>query len=346
MKKKWFALLTAAAMMLGMTACTTDAPKDEAEAEKPAAEQQGDLEDFSIVLDWYPNAIHSFLYTAMEKGYFAEEGLNLVIQFPANTNDGISLPAAKKADVGMYYQQDAILTAAEENVPVVSIGAVCQRDLNVVIALEESGIKGAKDLAGKKIGHAGTALSEAQIDSMLKNVGLSVGDTECIDVGFDLMSSITTKQVDASIGNMVNHEVPQMEKEGFKVNYFYPTDYGTPTTYELVFLANADEVQKNPEKYKAFLRACQKGFADMKANPDESLQILLDNQNEANFPLSKEVEQKSMEMLLPVMETEDAPFLHQEVEQWQKNADWMKGEGVITKDVDVSKLMVNLLEEK
>ena len=345
MKKKWFALLTAAVMMFGVTACGNGAETSEAGVDASETEAQGELEDFSIVLDWYPNAIHSFLYTAMEKGYFAEEGLNLVIQFPANTNDGISLPAAKKADVGMYYHQDAILTAAEEDVPIVSIGAVCQRDLNVVIALEESGIKGAKDLAGKKIGHAGTALSEAQIEAMLENAGLKADDTECIDVGFDLMSSLTTGQVDASIGNMVNHEVPQMEKEGFQVNYFYPTDYGTPTTYELVFLANADAVKENPEKYQAFLRACKKGFADMKANPEESLQILLDNQNEANFPLSEEVEKKSMEILLPAMETEDGPFLHQEVEQWQKNADWLKERGVITKDVDVSKLMVNLLEE-
>ena len=30
-------------------------------------------EDFNIVLDWYPNAVHSFIYTAIEKGYYAEE---------------------------------------------------------------------------------------------------------------------------------------------------------------------------------------------------------------------------------------------------------------------------------
>ena len=100
------------------------------------------LEDFNIVLDWYPNAIHSFLYVAQEKGYFADEGLNLVINFPANTNDGISMPAAGKADIGIYYLQDAIQTAVEENVPIVSVGAVTQSSLNVVISLAKSGCGG------------------------------------------------------------------------------------------------------------------------------------------------------------------------------------------------------------
>ena len=342
MKKKLFAMLMAAAMVFGMTACGGGESADTT-AETTGEETQ--LEDFTVVLDWYPNAVHAFLYDAMEKGYFAEEGLNLVVQFPANTNDGISLPAARKADAGVYYMQDVILTSVEEDIPIVSFGAITQKSMNVVISLKDSGITEAKDLAGKKIGYAGTVLSEAQIQAMLADAGLSADDCECIDVGFDLMSALTTGQVDATIGNMVNHEVPQMEEQGFEVNYFYPTDFGVPQGYELVFLANKDAINENPEKYQGFLRACQKGFEDMKNNPDEVLQILLDNQNEANFPLSENVERQSMEILLPDMETESAPFLHQEASVWKENADWMYEVGVLTKEADVSGLVVNLLDE-
>lgn len=342
MKKKLFAMLMAAAMVFGMTACGSG---ESADTTAETTGQETQLEDFSVVLDWYPNAVHAFLYDAMEKGYFAEEGLNLVVQFPANTNDGISLPAARKADAGVYYMQDVILTSVEENVPIVSFGAITQKSMNVVISLKDSGITEAKDLAGKKIGYAGTVLSEAQIQAMLADAGLSADDCQCIDVGFDLMSALTTGQVDATIGNMVNHEVPQMEEQGFEVNYFYPTDFGVPQGYELVFLANEDAINENPEKYQGFLRACQKGFEDMKNNPDEVLQILLDNQNEANFPLSENVERQSMEILLPDMETESAPFLHQETSVWQDNADWMYEVGVLTKEADVSSLVVDPLAD-
>lgn len=341
MKKRIFAFLMTAVMAIGAAGCGTNKSSEDGNAPK---EGEKKLEDFSIVLDWYPNAIHSFLYTGIEKGYFAEEGLNLVINFPSNVNDGISMPAAGKADIGLYYLQDAILTATEENVPIVSVGALTQSSLNVVVALKDSGISGAKDLKGKKIGYSGTSLSEEQIKSMLENVGLSAEDCQFIDVGFDLMTALTTGQVDATIGNMVNHEVPQLEENGFAINYFYPTEFGVPQAYELVFLAGKDAVEKNPEKIQRFLRACQKSFGDMKENPNESLQILLDNQNAENFPLSKTVEQKSMETLLPVMETPEAPFLHQEVDVWQKNADWLYERGILSQKTDVTPLVVNLVD--
>ena len=31
---------------------------------------QDQLREISVVLDWYPNALHAFLYDAIEKGYF------------------------------------------------------------------------------------------------------------------------------------------------------------------------------------------------------------------------------------------------------------------------------------
>ena len=333
--KKLFAMLLTAVLAFGAVGCG---------GSEPAAEDNG-LEDFSIVLDWYPNAIHSFLYVAQEKGYFAEEGLNLVVNFPANTNDGISLPAAGKADLGMYYLQDAILTAVEEEVPIVSVGAVSQKSLDVVISLKESGIETAADLAGKKIGYAGTALSEAKVECMLEKAGLSAEDCELIDVGFDLLTAITTGQVDATIGNMVNHEVPQLEEQGIEINYFSPTDFGVPEYYELVFLAGKDAVENNPEKLQKFLRAAQKGFDFMQENPAEALQILLDHQNAENFPLSPTVEQASMDVLLPVMETADVPFMSQDTAIWQQNADWLYEMGLLSEQADVSFMVVDLLAE-
>ena len=333
--KKLFAMIMTAVLAFSAVGCG---------GSEPAAEDNG-LEDFSIVLDWYPNAIHSFLYVAQEKGYFAEEGLNLVVNFPANTNDGISLPAAGKADVGMYYLQDAILTAVEEDVPIVSIGAVAQESLNVVISLKESGIDSAEDLEGKKIGYAGTVLSEEQIKSMLEHVGLAADSCEFVDVGFDLLTATTTGQVDATIGNMVNHEVPQLEEEGIEINYFFPTDFGVPEVYELVFLAGRDAVENNPEKLQKFLRAAKKGFDFTKENPEEALQILLDHQNAENFPLSPTVETESLKILLPAMEKETAEFMSQDVAVWQQNADWLYERGILSEQTDVSFLVADLLAE-
>ena len=300
------------------------------------------LKELDVVLDWYPNALHAFMYVAIEKGYYEEEGLKVNIQFPSNSNDAISLVAAGQADIGLYYQQDVIQARTKQNVPVKSIGAVVQGPLNIVLSLEEKNITTAEDLVGKTIGYAGTELSEALIRSIMNDVGADYSDVTMIDVGFDLMSSMTTGNVDATIGCLVNHEVPQMEEEGFSVNWFDLDEYGVPTYYEGVFLANDDAIQNDSETLKAFLRASAKGFADMKANPEEALQILLANQNEENFPLSETVERKSMEVLLPMMETADAAFLSQSDECWQENIDWMLEQGLISETVDLDEVRINL----
>lgn len=303
-----------------------------------------ELEKFSVVLDWYPNAVHGFIYNAIEKGYYAEEGLDVQIYFPANVNDAISLTAAGKADVGIYYPNDIIRAIANEDIPVKSVGTIVQSPLNVIVSLKDKNITSPKDFVGKTIGYSGTEFNEALIKTMMESVGASMYDVTLIDVGFDLMTSMTTGKVDATIGCLVNHEVPALEEEGFEVNYFFPTEYGVPNYSELVFVAGNNNINENSEKIEKFLRASQKGFEDMKNDPQGTLTTLLENQNEENFPLSEGVEQRSIDVLLPLMENENAKFLTQNKELWQNDINWLKEQGLINKEITVEDCVVDILK--
>ena len=338
MKKRIFAALAACTMLL--TGCSAGQGADA--NTNDTAQTDGELHEMTVVLDWYPNALHAFLYQAEEAGYFAEEGLTVNIQPPAGVNDAMSMVAAGKADIGLYYQQDVIQARVEQDVPVKSIGAVVQGPLNIILSLKEKDITEPADLVGKTIGYAGTELSEALVRSIMEYSGADPSSVEMIDVGFDLMSSMVTGNVDATIGCLVNHEVPQMEKEGFEVNYFFPDDFGVPQYYEGIFLANDTMIEQEPEVLAGFLRACEKGFADFKSNTDEVLQVLLDNQDESNFPLDPDVEQKSCDTLLPLMETADAAFLSQTEQCWQENIDWMFDQGLISEKPDITEVMATI----
>ena len=332
--KRLLSLILALSLLLlcGCGAAGTNESEDTAE----------DLKELDVVLDWYPNALHAFLYVAIDKGYYEEEGLKVNIRFPSNANDAISLVAAGQADIGLYYQQDVIQARAGQNVPVKSIGAVVQGPLNIVLSLQEKNITKPEDLVGKTIGYAGTELSEALVRSIMEYAGADYSDVTMVDVGFDLMSSMTTGNVDATIGCLVNHEVPQMEEEGFAVNWFDLDNYGVPTYYEGIFLANDEMIANDSDTLAAFLRASARGFADMKADPEAALATLLANQNEENFPLSETVERKSMETLLPMMETAEATFLSQSDACWQENIDWMLSQGLIEKAVSLDDVRVNM----
>ena len=337
--KRCFAALMACLLLTGCSGGVISSPDGPTQVIPAGGE---DLRELDVVLDWYPNALHAFLYVAMEKGYYADEGLKVNIRFPSNANDAISLVAAGRADIGLYYQQDVIQARANQGVPVKSIGAVVQGPLNIVLSLAEKDISSPADLTGKTVGYAGTELSEAIVRSIMANVGADYSGVQLVDVGFDLMSSMTTGSVDATIGCLVNHEVPQMEEEGFDVSWFDLDDYGVPTYYEGVFLANDTAVERDGETLSAFLRASARGFADLKAEPEEALAILLANQNEENFPLSETVERSSMEVLLPMMETAEAAFLSQSDECWRENIGWMLEQGLIDRAPELDEVRANI----
>ena len=98
------AVMAAAFSMTVLAGCGKSETKTAETTAAAASDEKKDLREVNVVLDWYPNAIHTFIYTAIERGYYAEEGLDVKVRFPANANDALALVAAGKAEIGMYYK--------------------------------------------------------------------------------------------------------------------------------------------------------------------------------------------------------------------------------------------------
>ena len=330
--KKFLALILSGIMMLSVAACSSG---QTAENENTA----GELQDFDIVLDWYPNAVHSFIYVAMERGYYEEEGLKVNVQFPSNTNDAISLTAAGQADAGLYYQTNTVSTAANQNIPIKVIGTVVQHPLNIVMSMGESGINGAKDLKGKTVGYPGTPDNEVFIKAMMEHNGLKYEDVTMQDVGFDLNTALITGNVDAIIGGYINHEYPTLLQEGYDVTYFDITDEGIPDYEELVLVTGEKQIEEESDKLEAFIRASKKGFEDMKKDPQAALDTLLKYQDEGNYPLDPEIEKASMEILLPLMESDEQEFLTVNEQSWTDTIDWLNEQGLLENEISASDIL-------
>lgn len=295
------------------------------------SKKEDNLKEVSIILDWYPNAVHSFLYTAVEKGYFKDEGIKLNIIYPSSPSDSLTLPAAKKADIGISYLNSVIMARANENVPIKSFGAILQRSVNTVISLKEKNITSPKDFQNKIAGTSGGVLSETYLKSMMISQNLDPNSLKITDVGFELLTSMITNQVDFTIGNMINHEVPVIKEKGIDINYFLIDNFGIPQAYELLLVANDELLNQNKDTYTKILKAMQKGFEDVKNNPSESLNLLLSKQAVDQFPLSETVEKESLEILLPIMETPQNKFLTQTKKVWENNVNWLYENGIIQK---------------
>ncbi|MFZ5945320.1 MAG: ABC transporter substrate-binding protein [Bacillota bacterium] len=306
-------------MLLGTTAC------EKQEANK--------LQEVSIMLDWYPNAVHTFLYAGLEKGYFEEEGIDLEILMPAETNDPLRLAAAEKTTLAVSYQPQLVIARAND-IPVVSVGSLVGHPLNTLMVRSGINIAVPKDLEGKTVGFS-LPVYEAIAKTAIANDGGDISKVNFIDIGWDIIPAIATEKVDAVSGGFINHETILIEKEGYKINVIDPRKYGVPDYYELVIISGEEFAKQNKELLKKFWRAAQKGQDYVRQNPAKALELLLNNQNE-QFPLDKEVEEESLDILLELMDN----FGGGELSRWQEVIDWMYDAKLIDKKPEAGKCIV------
>lgn len=302
------------------------------------------LEDISIMLDWYPNAVHTAIYTAKEKGYFADAGLNVNIEMPADTNDPLKLAATGKVDLAISYQTQLLVSRAE-GIPVVSVAALVRHSLDAIMFKKDSGIQSPKDLEGKNIGYPSASVNEAVVSTIVKKVGGDMNKVKMTDVGWDLMSSLATDNVDALTGAYINHELVLLNKEGYDMDILKLTDFGVPDNYELVIVTGEKTLKKKKAAFEKFWQAVTKAQKDVKKDPAAGLKVLLDHENDS-FPLDKEVETESLQVLLPLMEEANVPFGYQEEDTWNEVAIWLYESKVIKEKLNAKEAFVNIVSKE
>lgn len=330
--KKWLLAMLCIVLLL-LSACSAGNKGDKGTSNIKK------LQKVTLMLDWYPNAVHSFLFAAKENGYFKEQGLDVDIKMPADTNDPLKLVAANQIDLAMSYQPE-VLIAQAENIPVQSIGAIVRHPLNQLLVPADSPIKSPKDLVGKTIGYSSIPLYEDIVKTMVKFDGGDEEKIKMVDVGWDLIPALTAKRTDALIGGFINHEKLMLEKEGHPIRALNPKNYGVPDYYELVFVGSEKGIKGNPELYKRFIKAAAIGQQYVQDHPSKGLAILLKHEDQTS-PLEKDVETKSLQILLPLMDAKDKTFGYQDASTWENVDKWLYDNKVIKTKVDSKNAFIN-----
>ena len=98
----------------------------------------------------------AYAYVALEKGYFADAGFDVTIAVGSGTVDDMKMVASGRADYSVGDFTTYAITSARERFPLTVIGAIHQRSLAGIMALEGSGISKPGDLAGKRIAAPGS----------------------------------------------------------------------------------------------------------------------------------------------------------------------------------------------
>ena len=233
-------------------------------------------EDVTLVLDWVPNPDHVGIYAAMDKGFFARNGLTVTPRPPSGVSDALTLVGAGRADVGISYEPE-LFFAQEHHAPVAAVATVVPTALASIIAAGSSGIRTPADLRGKTIGVDGTQSTAAFVDKVLASAGLGAGDVHLVDVKFNQVPALLGHKVDAVAGVFQNIEGVLFAMRGLHPVVFPYDRYGVPPYDELVVVANADRL-RDDTAYRATVRRFVAGLAAgtdwAKAHPDAAVAVM------------------------------------------------------------------------
>ena len=291
-----------------------------------------------LALDWYPNANHTGLYIALEKGYFKDENIDLEIYTPSDPSTVLQTVGAGQDDFGISYQPDLIL-AKSKNIPVKSVLAFVQHPLNIIMTLKESNIIRPSDLKGKKIAYPGIPLNENLLDTLLKADGLKgKQEVELINTGYDLVPPLIGKTVDACLGCYLSHETIMAENEGFPVNIMRMEQWGVPDYYELVLVASDEMVTDNKDLIERMIRAISKGYNDAVSDPKAGIDNLIKS---TNGEIDQAIEYPGAELLAPLWVDNTGKFGAQTEEKWSVFSQWLFETGQITTVPETNSLFTN-----
>ena len=238
----------------------------------------------TVMLDWFINPDHAPLYVALERGYFAEQGLDVRFVAPSDPNDPPKLVAAGRADIAVSYQPQLHLQVAR-GLPLRRIATLVATPLNSLVVLADGPIQTIADLKGKKVGFSVGGFEDALLGAMLERHGLTLDDIELINVNFSLSPSLISGQVDAVIGAFRNFELNQMDILNRPGRAFFVEEEGVPGYDELILVANANNL--DDPRLTRFLTALERGVQYLVNHPDESWQLFIKGRSDLDDELNR-----------------------------------------------------------
>lgn len=297
----------------------------------------------TLAMGFVPNVQFTPFYVALEKGYFAEEGIQLEFDYGWET-DLLKLVGSDELQFAIA-SGDQVILARGQGLPVVYVMNWYRRFPVCVVSLAGTGIQEPSDLVGLRVGTPALyGASYIGWRALLDSVGVDEADVELISIGYTQVAALSEGQVDAAICYAMNEPV-QMEAAGQSVDIIYVADYANLVSNGLI--TNERTIRELPGLVQGMVRATLRGLAYTLEYPEEAFDISLEYVPEAASNAQTEaINRAILERSVEFWRTDPEELGLSDRAEWQIAQGVMLRMGLVDTEADVTAMFTNQFVEE
>ena len=294
--------------------------------------------DETMRLEWVIQGQFAGPVVAMDKGYYAEAGVELEL-LPAGPDIKPAVTVAQGADTFGLGHPNQIIAARSNGVPVVMVMQFGQKNSTTYVARKESGIERVEDMPGHSVG-LWFGGDEHEFLAMLNVAGVSTDDVQIISQGFDIISWLNGEYEVMQVTRF--NELLQVYDNGFSRDDLVlldPEGYGVALVSGGLFTTE-DVINEKPDVVQAVVEATMRGWQDALADPEAAARIVLKYNEE--LALESQVAQiKAMGDLICAGPTLDGAFGKSVLADWETSQNVILDAGVVDSSIDLEEGFTN-----
>jgi len=290
------------------------------------------MSHIDLALDWTPNTNHTGFYVAREKGYYAEEGVEVAIRSPADDayeTTPANRVATGEATLAIGPSESVISYHTHPEYPsLTAVAAVCQTDRSAIVTLADDSIDRPAQLDGRRYASYDARFEDDIVRQLIRNDG-GDGDVEIVTPPkLGIWDTVLDGDADATWVFMP-WEGLLAERDGVDLTPFYLDEYDIPYGYTPVLLARPDTIADDAERLEGFLTASARGYRFAAENPAGGATIL---REAATGMVADDPDflERSQRELAEAYLTADGEWGRMTTERWDRFVTWLADRGILT----------------
>lgn len=292
----------------------------------------------TIAMGFIPNIQFAPMYVAIERGFFADEGIEVNLDYGMETD---LLQRVGTNDLQFAIANgDQVILARANDLPVTYILNWYRHFPVSIVSLADKGITTPQDLIGKTVGSpASEGASYIGWLALLDSAGIAPEQVNLQVIGYTQVASVIEGRVDAAIVYAQNEPV-QLRTSGYDVNLLSMDDYTSLVSAGIV--TNDATIADDPELVEGVTRAFLRGLEAAIADPDAAFDIsrrAIPEMDDAAATVQRAVLEESIEIW-----RSEQPG-HSDPAAWAESVALMREIGLVAVDVDPLSLYSNAFVE-